>query len=131
MSPNNDNQEPQRSIEERIDALTGNNVHLNGRLNAMASEYAFSIKLHADMIVSLDTQMQQLTANVDKLTTDVRNLTIDVQNLTIDVRNLTEISKRNTEHAARLDIKFDRLAEIMTGLFQKHDERITAIERKL
>ena len=117
MSPNNDNQEPQRSIEERIDALTGNNVHLNGRLNAMASEYAFSLKLHADMIVSLDTQMQQLTANVDKLT--------------IDVRDLTEISKRNTEHAARLDAKFERLAEIMTGLFQKHDERIAAIERKL
>ena len=124
MSPNNDNQEPQRSIEERIDALTGNNVQFNERLNAMAGEYAFSLKLHADMIVSLDTQMQQLTANVEKLTTDV-------QNLTIDVKNLTELSRRITEHSARLDLKFDRLAEIMTGLLQKHDERITAIERKL
>ena len=124
MPPNNDGQKPQRTIDERIDALTRNDVHLNERLNAMASEYAFSLKLHADMIVSLDTQMQQLTANVDKLTIDVRNLTIDVQ-------NLTEISKRNTENAARLDTKFDRLAEIMTGLFQKHDERIAAIERKL
>ena len=98
-------------MDERMEALTANVEKLTSTVN----DIAFSQKLHADMLVSLDTQMQQLTANVDKLT--------------IDVRDLTEISKRNTENAARLDIKFERLAEIMTGLFQKHDERIGAIER--
>ena len=50
MSPNSDNQKPPRTIDERIDALTGNFE----QLNAIAKEHAFSLKLHANMIVSLD-----------------------------------------------------------------------------
>ena len=104
MSTNGENQKSNRNLDERMDALTANIE----KLTATVHDIAFSQKLHADMLVSLDTHMQQLTANVDKLAGKVDKL---------------------TEHAATLDIKFERLAEIMTGLFQKHDERIVSLER--
>ena len=92
-------------MDERMEAIT-----------VIVHDTAFSQKLHADMIVSLDTQLQQLAEAT------ARN--------TKSIQALIENAARLDENAARLDIKFERLAEIMTGLLQRHEERIASLERK-
>ena len=111
MSSNGENQKTNRNLDERMEALTA----IVEKTAAIVHDIAFSQKLHADMIVSLDTQMQQLSAKVDKLAEATARNTENIQAL--------------TENAAKLDIKFERLAAIMTGLLQKHDERIAILER--
>ena len=105
MSTNGENQKSNRNLDERMDALTANIE----KLTATVHDIAFSQKLHADMLVSLDTHMQQLTAKLDKLAEATARNTESIQAL--------------TKNAARLDIKFERYVEIMTGLLQKQDER--------
>lgn len=98
MSTDSENNKPNQNMDERMEAIT-----------VIVHDTAFSQKLHADMIVSLDTQLQQLAEATARNTESIRAL---------------------TENAARIDIKFERLAEIMTGLLQKHEERIAHLERK-
>ena len=99
MSTSGENQKLNRNMDERMEALT-----------AIVHDIVFmSQKLHANMLASRDSQMQQLTAKIDKLAES-------------SARNTENIQAR-TENAARLDIKFERHLEIMTGLLQKQDER--------
>ena len=86
MSPNNDNQEPQRTIDERIEALTGSFE----QINAIAKEHAFSLKLYAEMIVSLDAKLEHLTDKIDKLSEDSKR---DAKNIRTLVR-IAEIRDR-------------------------------------
>ena len=86
------------------------------RIDELAENMKLSMKIHADMIMSIDERLDRIAVTVDETTKNTN-------------RN-TESIKALTENAAKLDIKFERLAEVLTGLFVKHDERISALERK-
>ena len=92
-------------------------------LESLAQSTAFTLRVHADMIVSIDTHLESISANFDKLADKVDKLAETTRRNSENIQALTE-------HAAHLDLKFDKLAELMTGLFQRHDERITALEQK-
>ena len=102
MSPDSESPKKPTSIDERIGAL---------------DEYTkFTMKVHADMIMSIDTKLDQLSTTVKDLSEATRRNTENIHAL--------------TDRAAKSDIRFERLAEIMTGLLTNHDARITALEQK-
>ena len=85
-------------------------------LESLAQSTAFTLKVHADMIMSIDTKLERVS--------------ISIENLAENTRRNTEAIQALIERATKLDTKFDRLAQLMTGLFQKHDERITRLETR-
>ena len=99
MSPNSENQKTHRNIDERIDALTANLE----TVRATASDLALSQKLQADMLVSLDANIEKLTANVDKLAT------------------------RQGEYDGRLD-RLIKAVEILAHVADDHQHRIENLE---
>ena len=99
MSPNNENQKTPRNVDERIDALTANLE----TLSATANDIALSQKLQADMLVSLDANIEKLTANVDKL------------------------ASRQGEYDARLD-RLINAVEILARVSNDHQHRIENLE---
>ena len=70
MSANGENQSTLKTVDQRLDVLTTNVESLR----ETAKDLAFSQKLQADILVSLDSNMEKLTANVNKLTGTVELL---------------------------------------------------------
>ena len=73
------------------------------RIKALQESHAFSLKLHADMIISIDTRLEQLA--------------IEVVSMRKGIAELTENSKRDADNIRALV----RIAEM-------HDRRLTAVE---
>ncbi len=65
MSQEN-NPKPQRTIDERINAFAADIEEIR----AIHSDHTFCLNLHSELIVSLDTKLENLGAKIDKLTED-------------------------------------------------------------
>ena len=88
MPSDNNTPKPQRTIDERIDAFAASIEEIH----AIQKEHAFSMKLHAEMIVPLDPKLENLTVKIDMLT----------ENSKRDAENIRALARIAEMHDPRL-----------------------------
>lgn len=103
MALDNEHHELHRLFDERLAAAAANNKQTAATLEENARAMAFSLKIHADMIVSIDSNMEKNNADIAKLLSAQKNSDARIDRLTGVMEKLADFVHGHEDRIRKLE----------------------------